>query len=162
MMRRDVIKLISGAPIFCGNTAVAKDLAAATDASPRWKFLGDDDRFRETIREAAQVLLICIYQTSLDLVKPPFAEVVLRATVVQCVKGNHSLGDRITIRFYTDSLPVDEDKRIKFTEDAATRNLGSLKIAFLQGDKVNDYSCEWVDVPAFDAEMLAFAVKHSK
>jgi hypothetical protein len=95
-------------------------------------------------------------------VKPPFAEIVLRATVVQAVKGAHQLGDRISIRFHTDSLPEDEAERAKFIDAAEARNLGSLKMAFLAGDKANDYGCEWLDVPAFDPEMLAFAVKHSR
>jgi len=152
-----------GESVFCYATVGAKDSAQEPpNAAPRWKFLGDDAALSETIKEAGQVLLVCVSQTSLDLVKPPFAEVVLRATVVQTVKGTHKLGDRITIRFSTDSLPIDETARAKFIEDAATKNLGSLKLAFLQGARSDDYGSEWLYVPAFDPDMLSFVTKNSR
>ena len=146
--------MITGASMLCRSVALAKDGSEGSDAAPRWKFLGDDDSLRATIQESAQVLLVCVYQTSLDRVKPPFAEVVLRCTVVQSVKGAHRLGDRVTIRFLTDSLPDDDAKRTKFIDDAAAKNLGSLKMAFLRGARAEDYACEWLDVPAFDPDML--------
>jgi hypothetical protein len=48
-------------------------------AAPRWKFLGDDGSLRATVRDPDQVLLICVYQTSLKRLRLPFAEVVLNA-----------------------------------------------------------------------------------
>jgi len=159
MKRRELISILISISVFWQATASAKD---PSDAEPRWTFLGDDDSLRETIREAGQVLLICVYQTSLDRVKPPFADVVLRATVVQTVKGPHKMGDRIIIRFSTDSLPADEAARAKFVEDAAAKNLGSLKMAFLQGVRSDDYVSEWLYVPSFDPDMLAFAIKNNR
>lgn len=140
--------------------ASAKEPVEKPETAPRWGLLGDDSALRETIREAGQVLFICVYETTLDNVKPPFAEVILRATVVGSVKGTHTLGDKITLRFHTDSLPLDEAGRNKFIETAAAKNLGSLKMAFLRGAKADDYQCEWLDLPAFDPEMLAFARKN--
>lgn len=151
--------MLIGIPAFCHATARGED---ASDRAPRWKFLGDDDALRQTISEAGQVLLVCVFETSLDRIKPPFAEVALRAAVVQVVKGTHTLGDKITIRFPTDSLPIDEAARDKFIEDAAAKNLGSLKLAFLRGGRSDDYQCEWLDVPAFDSDMLAFVTKNNQ
>jgi hypothetical protein len=154
--------MLTGTSVLYHGAAKAKDAKGESDGAPRWKFLGDDASLRETIKESAHVLLICVYQTSLERVKPPFAEVVLRATVVQVVKGAHKLGDRISISFHTDSLPEDEGERTTFIDGAAIKNLGALKMAFLDGDKANEYGCEWLDVPAFDPEMLAFAMKNSR
>jgi len=159
MKRRELISIFIGASVYCQTTISAED---PSDAAPRWMFLGDDDSLRYTIREAGQVLLVCVFQTSLDHVNPPFAEVVLSATVVQAVKGTHKIGDRITIRFKTDSLPADEDARAKFIENAAANNLGSLKMAFLQGARSDDYVSEWLYVPAFDPAMLAFAIENNR
>ena len=155
--------MLVGTAALSQTNAGAKDAPKeASDGAPRWGFLGDDDGLRKTISEAGQVLLVCVYQISLDQVKPPFAQVVFRATVVQTVKGTHRMGDRISIRFMTDSLPGDETERAKFNEDATARNLGSLKMAFLQGAKADEYGCEWLDVPSFDPDMLNFATKHSR
>jgi hypothetical protein len=82
--------------------------------------------------------------------------------VVQVVKGDHKLGDKITIRFDTDSLPLDETARAKFIEEAAAKNLGSLKLAFLPGAKSDDYEIEWLEVPDFEADMLEFSTKNSR
>jgi len=159
MKRRELISTLISTSVFHHASARAKE---SSDAAPRWKFLGDDDALRETIKEAGQVLLVCVFQTSLDRVKPPFSDVVLRATVVQTVKGTHTLGDRITIRFNTDSLPIDEAARAKFIEDVAAKNLGSLKLAFLRGARSDDYGSEWLYVPAYDPDMPAFAAKNSR
>lgn len=159
MKRRELISILLVSSAFSQATGSAKD---QSDEAPRWTFLGDDDSLRDTIKEAGQILLVCVFQTSLDRVKPPFAEVVLRATVVQTVKGTHKMGDRVTIRFSTDSLPADEVARAKFIQDAAAKNLGSLKMAFLRGAQSDDYVSEWLDVPAFDPAMLAFAIKNNQ
>jgi hypothetical protein len=142
--------------------AVRSDEAAALDpeAPPRWGFLGDDEGLTRTIDACGQVLLICVYETTLEDVKPPFAGVVLRATVVQAVKGTHKTGDRIVIRFHTDSLPLDDAARAKFIEAAAVKNLGSLKMAFLPGARADEYECDWLDIPSFKPEMLDFTIKH--
>ena len=153
MKRRELISILIGAPAFSHAIAGAKE---SPDGAPRWGFLGEDEALRQIIREAGQILVICVFETSLAHVKLPFAEVVLRATVVQTAKGTHALGDKITIRFMTDSLPDDEAARAKFIERAAAKNLGSLKLAFLDGEKSDDYQSEWLSVPAFDPEMLAF------
>jgi len=131
-----------------------------SESPPRWGFLGDDESLKEIIDECGQVLLVCVYQTSLEDVKPPFADVVLRATVIQAVKVTHQIGDRIAIRLGTDSLPKDDTERAKFIEEAAAQNLGALKMAFLPGAKSDKYDCDWLDTPKFNPEMLGFATKH--
>lgn len=156
MKRRELISLLIGAPVFGHAIATAKE---SPKGAPRWEFLGEDEALRQTIREAGQILVICVFETSLAQIKPPFAEVVLRATVVQTVKGTHTPGEKITIRFLTDSLPADEAARAKFVKDANAKNLGSLKLAFLRGKKSDDYQCEYLDLPAFDPEMLDFVSK---
>jgi hypothetical protein len=141
--------------------ALSEEPAAPDPESPlRWGFLGDDESLKETIDECGQVLLVCVYETSLEAVKPPFADVVLRATVIQTVKGTHKIGDRIAIRFGTDSLPKDDAERAKFIEQAAAKNLGALKMAFLPGAKSDKYDCDWLDTPKFEPEMLEFTTKH--
>jgi hypothetical protein len=162
MQRRHFAYAIIGGAISSSLAAYSKDAEPDKDSAPRWGFLGDDDSLRATIKECSQVLLLCIYQTTLEEVKPPFATVVLKGTVIQAVKGTYKLGDKITLRFNTDSLPKEEADRAKFVEAAAAKNLGALKIAFLTGQQGVDYSCEWLDVPAYDADMLAFATKNSK
>ena len=162
MKRRELIPMLVGTAALSQTNARAKDAPKeALDGADRWGFLGDDDALRKTIREAEQVLLVCVYQISLDHVKPPFAQVVFRATVVQTVKGTHRMGDRISIRFMAE-VPRDETERAKFNEDATAKNLGSLKMAFLQGAKADEYGCEWLDAPAFDPAMLEFATKNSR
>jgi hypothetical protein len=162
MKRRKLIALLASGTLAGRITTPAKDPRKDDEASPRWGFLGDDSSLRETIKESGQVILVCVYQTSLNDVRPPFAEVVFEATVVQVIKGKHKMGDRISIRFRTDSLPHDEAERAKFIEGAAAKNIGSLRIAFLPGALTKDYDCEWLEVPAFDHEMLAFAKKNVK
>lgn len=159
MNRRQMISMLVGTSASCHAIARGQD---AADGAPRWKFLGDDDALRKTISEAGQIVLVCVFGTSLDHIKPPFAEVALRSTVVQVVKGTHSIGDKIVIRFPTDSLPAEDAARKKFIEDADARNLGSLKLAFLQGNQSGDYPCEWLDVAAFDPDMLAFVMKNNR
>ena len=155
--------MLIGTSAFCQAPVRAKDsVQESSDKAPRWTFLGDDDSLRGTINDAGQVLLICVFQTSLERIKPPFAEVVLRATVVQIVKGTHKVGDRIAIRFGTDSLPREEAARTKFIEDTAAKNLGSLKMAFLQGVRSDEYESEWLYVPSFDPAMLAFAITNNR
>lgn len=126
------------------------------EAAPRWGCLGDDDGLRRTIAESDHILFVCVYQTDLEKVKPPFAEVVLSATVVEPLKGSHSTGDKITISFHTDSLPTAEGEREKFIAAAAAKYLGSLKVAYLQGEKSAAHECDWTEVPAYTAEMAAF------
>ncbi len=144
------------------HVAMAADERGTSDAVPRWKSLGDEESLRAVIRESKQVLLVCVYHTSLDRVTPPFADVVLRCTVVQAVKGAHRLGDKVSIRYRTDSLPEDEAKRNAFVEAAAAKNLGSLKMAFLRGAGAEEYACEWLNLPAYDPDMLRFAIEHAK
>lgn len=126
------------------------------DSAPRWKFLGDDEDLRRTIAGADQVLFVCVYQTALEEVQPPFAKVVLSATVVKPLKGTHAIGDKIHLSFHSDSLPEDPAERDQFIAAAAERNLGSLKIAFLKGEKAAAHSCEWLDIAPYSAEMLKF------
>ena len=161
MNRRHFLHTIAAAAAF-HPLAVRSEEAAAPDpeAPLRWGFLGDDEGLTKTINESGQVLLVCVYQTSLEDVNPPFAEVVLRATVVRTVKGSHQISDRIVIRFRTDSLPQDDAERSRFTEEAAFKNLGTLNMAFLPGAKSEEYDCDWLDVPAFKPEMLDFTTKH--
>jgi len=140
-------------PLHGEETPVAPQ---AEDTERRWGFIGGDRNLRRTIAESDHILFICVYQTALEDVKPPFAAVVLSATVVEPFKGTHATGDKITIRFHTDSLPKDEVERKKFIAEAAENYLGSLKIAFLQGEKSADHSCDWTEVPTYSAEMAAF------
>jgi hypothetical protein len=161
MNRRDFLFTLAAAAAYHPLTVLSKEAVAADCEAPlRWGFLGDDDNLRETLNECGQVLLVCVYQTSLEDVNPPFAEVVLRATVVQALKGTHQIGDRIVIRFRTDSLPQDDAERAGFIEAAAVKNLGALKMAFLPGTRADEYECDWLDVPSFDPGMLDFATKH--
>ena len=163
MNRREIIPVLISLFGLSQSVVKAKEpVSKKLDAAPRWTFLGDDDALRHTIKEVQQVVLVCVYQTSLNQVNPPFAEVVLRATVVQTIKGGHAIGDKIAIRFMTDSLPSDAKERDKFIQDIANKNLGSLKMAFLMGDKMGDYLTEWLYVPDFDPDMLAFAVKNRR
>jgi hypothetical protein len=130
------------------------------DAAPRWLFLGEDADLQRTIAECDHVLLVCVYQTALENVKPPFAEVVLSATTVESLKGTHATGDKISLRFYSDSLPSEEDKRAQFIEAAAKKNLGSLKLAFLRGEKSATHSCEWLDLAPYSPELIDFVRKN--
>jgi hypothetical protein len=158
MKRRDLLTLIGFFAFFQGSVGAKESAHKASDAAPRWSFLGDDDALLETIEDSGQILLACVFQTSLHDVKPPFAKVALRATVVQVVKGDHKQGEKITISFVTDSLPLDEPARAKFIEEAAAGNPGSLKLAFLPGAKSARYEVEWLDVPDFEPDMLEFAI----
>jgi hypothetical protein len=130
------------------------------DAAPRWLFLGDDADLKRTIAESDHVLLVCVYQTALENVKPPFAEVVLSGTAVESLKGTHATGDKITLRFPSDSLPAKEDKRAQFIDAAAKKNLGSLKLAFLRGEKSAAHSCEWLDLAPYSPELIDFVRKN--
>lgn len=161
MNRRSFLQMLATAAALCPQVLRAGEVAARDpEPPPRWGFLGDDETLKQTIDDCGQVLLVCIYQTSLEDVNPPFAEVVLLATVIQAVKGTHKTGDRIEIRFRTDSLPEDDAERARFIEAAATKNLGALKMAYLPGDRAASYECDWLDVPEFDPTMLDFATKH--
>ncbi len=161
MNRRNFLFTLAAAAAYHPLKLLCEEAAPPNPESPlRWGFLGDDESLKETIDECGQVLLVCVYETSLEAVKPPFAEVVLRATVVQAVKGSHEIGDRIAIRFKTDSLPPDDAERAKFIDAAAIQNLGALKMAFLAGTRAPEYDCDWLDVPAFKPEMLEFTTKH--
>lgn len=163
MNRRELISLLIGMSCLSPKIGKAKDpVPKKPDAAPRWKFLGDDGALRHTIKEVQQVVLVCVYQTLVNQASRSVSEVVLRATVVQTIKGAHAVGDKITIRFMTDSLPADEKERDKFIDDVANKNMGSLKMAFLMGDKTDDYTTEWLYVPNFDPDMLAFAVKNRR
>ena len=130
------------------------------DAAPRWLLLGEDADLRRTIAESDHVLLVCVYQTALENVKPPFAEVVLSATTVESFKGAHATGEKITLRIHSDSLPSQEDKRAQFIEAAAKKNLGSLKLAFLRGEKSAAHSCEWLDLAPYSPELIDFVRKN--
>jgi hypothetical protein len=80
--------------------------------------------------------------------------------VVEPFKGGHLIGEKITLRFHTDSLPTDPDERSKFIDAVAAKNLGALKIAFVTGGKATEHSCEWLDVVPYSAEMAAFVREH--
>jgi hypothetical protein len=132
------------------------------DAAPRWQLLGEDADLRRTIAESDHVLLVCVYQTALENVNPPFAEVVLSATTVESLKGTHATGDKIALRFHSDSLPSQADERAQFIDSAARKNLGSLKLAFLRGEKSAAHSCEWLDLAPYSPEMIDFVHKNLK
>lgn len=161
MNRRHFLFTLAAAAAYHPLKGLSEEIALPdSESPPRWGFLGDDESLKETIDECGQVVLVCVYQTSLEDVRPPFADVVLRATVIQTVKGTHQIGDRIAIRFGTDSLPKDDAERAKFIEEAAIENLGALKMAFLPGAKSDQYDCDWLDTPKFKPEMLEFTTQH--
>ena len=107
---------------------------------PRWGFLGGDDALEMTFDEGVGVVFVCVFKTELRDVRPPFALVVYHATVIESYKGDFKVGEKIEIRFGTDSLPLDEDERREFVKKSNQRNQGALKFAFLHGgneDKSN-------------------------
>ena len=128
----------------------------ADDVAPRWGFLGDDKGLTSTFNDAHSVVLVCVFDTELRNVKPPFADVVFHATVVGLHKGDLKIGDKIKINFSTDSLEGDAEARRKFVEAANNKNKGALKFAFLHGGKDGAYSCDWVDLPDYQIEMQKF------
>ena len=50
---------------------------------PRWGFLGDDGALEAAFDEAKGVVFVCVFETELRDVRPPFAEVVYHATVIE-------------------------------------------------------------------------------
>jgi hypothetical protein len=127
--------------------------------APRWGFLGDDDSLKSTFTDAKRVVLVCVYDTELRDIKPPFAEVVYLATVIESQKGELETGDKIQIGFKTDSLPLDEAERLKFVENANKASKGALKFAFLHGAEGGVQFCEFLDVPNYTKEMHEFLKK---
>ncbi len=123
---------------------------------PRWGFLGDDDSLASTFNDAKNVVLVCVYETELRDVKPPFAEVVHFATVIESQKGELKMGEKIQIGFKTDSLPVDEEEQQDFVQKANTSSKGSLKFAFLHGEEAGVHFCDFLDVPNYTKEMHEF------
>lgn len=135
---------------------LAGAILPAMDAAPRWGCLGDDKSLTATFDAAQNVVLVCIFDTELRDVRPPFAEVVYHATVIESHKGALKIGEKIRISFPTDSLPAGEDERRKFVENANSRNKGALRFAFLHEGADGNYSCEWCDVPLYQKEMRDF------
>ena len=127
--------------------------------APRWGFLGDDEALETTFDDAQSVVFVCIFKTELRDVRPPFAEVVYHATVVESHKGKLKIGEKIQINFRTDSLPSDQDERRKFVAKADKSSKGALKFAFLHGGADGAYSCEFMDVPRYSEEMQNFLRK---
>ena len=131
------------------------------DKAPRWFFLGEDDDLKRTYRQAKRVAMICIFETALEDVRPPFAKVVHRATVVETLKGGLKIGEKIEIALSTDSLPMDEIERAKFIAKADQAAKGSLRYAFLQGDKLEGkrnkrFGTEFLYLPKYTEEMSDF------
>jgi hypothetical protein len=128
-------------------------LGALTFAqAPKWGFLGGDDDVAGLCSESTNVVLICIVDTELVYevgsrkLKPPFAQVIHHATVVQSHKGALKVGDRIKIGYVTDRLPMEESKRSGFIEAANKKAKGSLKYAFLGSGEGGEYFCEWLNL----------------
>lgn len=130
--------------------------------APRWGFLGDNEGLEATYNDAERVVLVCVYETELRDVRPPFAEVVYHTTVIETYKGELKVGGRIQISFRTDSLPAGDDERRKFVKKANKNNKGSLKFAFLHGRNDGAFSCELMDVPRYSKEMQEFLGKQQK
>ena len=126
---------------------------------PRWGFLGDDGALEAAFDEAKGVVFVCVFETELRDVRPPFAEVVYHAAVIESHKGKLKVGEKIEISFRTDSLPQAEGERRKFVEKADKRSKGSLKFAFLHGGEKGAYFCEFMDVPTYSKEMQDFLRK---
>lgn len=128
----------------------------APGKGPRWGLLGEDAGLERSFAEAHNVLSFIIDQSRLEKVKPPFAEVVHSATVVSVFKGTLKPLDKIEIAFPTDSLPMEEDKRKEFIEQAEKKNIGYVRIAFLGEGKGNRYDTEWVNLADYDDGMLGY------
>lgn len=130
------------------------------DVAPRWFFLGEDDALRGTYHEAKQVVMICIFETTLENIRPPFAKVIHHATVTRSLKGDLRIGDKIEIEFSTDSLPRDDVERAKFTEKVNKKSKGSLRFAFLfdevKGGEPKRFWTEFLYLPKYNQEMSEF------
>jgi len=131
----------------------------AADKPPRWGFLGEDKDLTFSFNNALCVALVVIFDTELRNIRPPIAEVVLHATVVDIHKGNLKIGDKIKISLYTDTLDGNAETQRKFIEDANSRNKGALKFAFLHEVKEGDFTCEWLDLPGYTSDMQEFLRK---
>lgn len=126
------------------------------DGAPRWFLLGDDNRLKQTFSEAKQVALVCIYSTTLEDVRPPFALVVHHATVVRSLKGGLKIGEKIEIVFATDSLPKSDEERETFVRQAHDAAEGDLRFAFLSGGTKPRFETEFLYVPDYSEDMANF------
>ncbi|WP_411825562.1 hypothetical protein [Luteolibacter sp. AS25] len=142
------------AVIFTCISAVC--LANEDGEEPKWSFLGDDDGLRYYFGEAQQVILLCIVATDLEDIRPPFATVVHRATVVRSLKGDLKIGDKIEVTFATDSLPTNKEDREKFIMRAHESAQGDLRFAFLSEGEKPRFSTEFLFVPKYTSEMAVF------
>ena len=127
-------------------------VALTFSQDPKWGFLGNDDDVARSCSESTNVVLVCVVDTELVYavgsrkLKPPSAQVIHHATVVQSYKGGLKIGDRVKIGFVTDRLPMDESKRTDFIVAANKKAKGSLKFAFLGSGENGEYFCEWIDL----------------
>ena len=136
--------------------ALADKVGALEDAPPRWGFLGDDKALTLTFDDAENVVLLCQIDSELERVKPPFAEVIYHGTVVETLKGDLEVGQKIKVRFGTDSLPVDAQEREKFVESRNSASRGALRFVFLDKPMDGVYGCDWTQVPLYGGDMHRF------
>ena len=127
--------------------ALADKVGALEDGPPRWRFLGDDEALTSTFDDAENVVLLCQIDTELERVKPPFAEVIYHGTVVETLKGDLQVGQKIKVGFATDGLPVDPLEREKFVESRNRSSKGALRFVFLDPPKDGVYGCDWTQGP---------------
>lgn len=130
--------------------------AEEVDGIPRWLLLGDDDDLKQAFTESEQVVLVCLYATTLEEVRPPFAMVVHHATVVKSLKGDLEIGEKIEIAFHTDSLPESAEEREPFIRREEERDKGDLTFIFLFGGKRPRFDADFTGVPDYSKEMADF------
>lgn len=123
---------------------------------PRWLLLGDDAALKQTYAESADIFLACIYETTLEEIRVPFATVVHKATVVRVLKGDTKIGDKVELAFATDSLPYNAKEREQYIEKANTRARGSLRFVFPYGRKKMRFLAEFLDIPEYSEELSDF------
>ena len=136
--------------------ALADKVGALEYGPPRWRFLGDDEALTSTFDDAENVVLLCQIDTELERVKPPFAEVIYHGTVVETLKGDLQVGQKIKVGFATDGLPVDPLEREKFVESRNRSSKGALRFVFLDPPKDGVYGCDWTQVPLYEEDLHRF------
>lgn len=140
-------------------------LAAGGD--PKWGWIGGDEDVAATFVRSKKVALVCIVDTEVlpevdgRKLRPPFAMIVHHATVVSSLRGDLRIGDKIKVGYVTDSLPVDDAKRVLFIRKANEKHKGVLKYVFLGDDAVGDakYGIEWIEFPDYSPELGQFLSK---
>ncbi len=136
--------------------ALAEKVGRVRMAAPRWVFAGDDESLMDSFDDAKGVVMVCVTDTELQDVKPPFATVIYHGTVVEALKGSLKTGQGIKFSIHTDSLPKDEAKRKAFVAERRETARGSLRFAFLFEERDGIYRSDWTLVPRYEQQMHRF------